>query len=141
MKYRELVQFEPLETVVQLRGAGETAQARRLVEQYVISDRMADQLADVVVPQLQIDAPRDNKGVLIVGNYGTGKSHLMSVVSAVAEFPELVPAVSHPKVRDAVAAIAGRFKVVRVEIGAVEGSLRDILLRELEAHLDEWGAP
>jgi DNA replication protein DnaC len=49
---------------------------------------MADQLANVVVPQLQFMAPRDNKGVLIVGNYGTGKSHLMAVVSAVAEHPD-----------------------------------------------------
>jgi DNA replication protein DnaC len=27
----------------------------------------------------------DNKGLLVVGNYGTGKSHLMSVISALAE--------------------------------------------------------
>ena len=89
MRYRDLLQFDPIETVIQLRDADQEKTARRLVETYVISDRMADQLAHVVIPQLQFLSPRDNKGVLIVGNYGTGKSHLMAVVSAVAEHPDL----------------------------------------------------
>src|SRR5579884_3698590 len=141
MRYRDLVQFEPITDVVQLRWADEATEARRLVETFVISDRMAEQLASVVIPQLQFLTPRDNKGVLVVGNYGTGKSHLMSVVSAVAEHPELAAALTNPRVRGAAAAIAGRFKVVRVEIGAVQGSLRDILLGELEAALTSWDVP
>ena len=141
MRYRDLVQFEPIETVIQLRDADQETAARGLVQTYVISDRMADQLVNVVIPQIQFLSPRDNKGVLIVGNYGTGKSHLMSVVSAVAEFPDLVPALNHPQVREAGQAMAGRFKVARVEIGGVTGSLRDILLRELEEALERWGTP
>ena len=141
MRYRDLVQFEPIETVIQLRDADQEALARQLVETYVVSDRMADQLANVVIPQLRIDAPRDNKGVLTVGNYGTGKSHLMSLVSAVAEYPELVGSIRHPLVRQAAENIAGRFKVVRVEIGGVSRGLRDILLGELEEALARWGTP
>jgi len=41
MKYSDLIQFEPIETVVQLREADTAADARRLVETFVISDRMA----------------------------------------------------------------------------------------------------
>lgn len=141
MRYRDLVQFEPISTVIQLREARAESEARRLVATYVISDRMADQIAGVVIPQLQLDVPRDNKGVLIVGNYGTGKSHLMSTLSAVAEFPDLVPAITNEKVRVAAGSIAGRFKVLRVEIGAVRSSLRDIIVREMEEALDEWGVP
>ena len=85
MKYSDLIQFEPIETVVQLREADTAADARRLVETFVISDRMAELLAELVFPQLQFSKPADNKGILVVGNYGTGKSHLMAVVSAVAE--------------------------------------------------------
>ena len=51
-------------------------------------------------------------GVLIVGNYGTGKSHLMSVLSLVAEDAAYVPMIRHPKVAEAAAAIAGKFKVL-----------------------------
>jgi hypothetical protein len=141
MRYRELVQFEPIETVVQLLRAGEEDRARHLVETYVISDRMADQLANVVIPQLQFLRPSDNKGVLVVGNYGTGKSHLLSVIAAVAEYPGLVADLGDERVRTAGAQIAGRFKVIRVELGSVRGSLRDILVREIELALADWGTP
>jgi len=141
MRYRDLVQFDPIETVIQLRDADREDAARHLVQTYVISDRMADQLANVVIPQLQFLSPLDNKGVLIVGNYGTGKSHLMAVVSAVAEYPNLVPVLDHPQVREAAGAIARRFKVLRTEVGGVTGSLRDMLLRELEIALEGWGTP
>ncbi len=87
MLYRELIQFDPIETIIQLREADDQQKAADLVRTYVISERMADVLINVVIPQLQFDQPADNKGVLIVGNYGTGKSHLMSVLSAVAEYP------------------------------------------------------
>src|ERR1039457_3454111 len=89
MKYGDLIQFEPFESVVQLRDADEAAAARQLVETYVISAEMAERLFHLVIPQLQFDQPMDNKGLLVVGNYGTGKSHLMSVISAVAENSEL----------------------------------------------------
>jgi hypothetical protein len=141
MLYRDLVDFDPIETIIQLRDADEVEEARGLVRTYVISDRMADQLVDLVIPQLQFLRPHDNKGVLVVGNYGTGKSHLMSVLSAVAEYPQLVPLLDHPEVREAAQTIAGRFKVLRTEIGGVTGSLRDILLSELEVALEDWGTP
>ncbi|HDQ73860.1 MAG TPA: ATP-binding protein [Chloroflexi bacterium] len=141
MHYRDLVQFDPIETIIQLRDADQEQAARDLIRTYVISDRMADQLVNVVIPQLQFLRPRDNKGVLIVGNYGTGKSHLMAVVSAIAEHDHLVEALDHPDVQEAAASIAGRFKVARTEIGGVTGSLRDILLRELEIALEAWGTP
>jgi hypothetical protein len=53
MKYRDLVQFDPIETVVQLRAADERAEAERLVRTYVISERMADLLTRLVNPHLQ----------------------------------------------------------------------------------------
>jgi hypothetical protein len=121
MRYRDVVEFEPIETVIQLREADEAGPARRLVQTYVVSDRMADQLANVVFPQLQFLAPRDNKGVLIVGNYGTGKSHLLSVLSAVAERADLAEQLDHPQVRAAAGAVAGRFKVLRATGAALPG--------------------
>src|SRR3990172_2069150 len=139
MHYRDLVRFESIETVIQLREAEAKDEARRLVETYVISERMADQLVRLIIPQLQIDKPKDNKGLLIVGNYGTGKSHLMSVVSAVAEHADLAADLRHPVVAKATQRIAGKFKVVRVEIGATTMSLRDLLCQELEEHLARLG--
>ncbi|MBE3588483.1 MAG: ATP-binding protein, partial [Thermoanaerobacteraceae bacterium] len=85
------------------------------------------------------DQPADNKGLLVVGNYGTGKSHLMSVISALAENAELIALLNNSQVAGAAGRIGGRFKVVRTEIGATTMSLRDILLGQLEEHLAAMG--
>ena len=139
MKYSELIHFQPIESVIELRQANKIAKAKELVSTYVISADMADRLCDLVFPQLQYAKPQDNRGLLIVGNYGTGKSHLMSVISAVAESEEMAALVSNDKVRKAAPAIAGKFKVIRLEIGSTEMSLREIITGHLEEKLAEWG--
>ena len=139
MKYEDLIRFDPIETVVQLRDADNTASARHLVGSYVISDEMAEKLSALVFPQLQYDTPADNKGLLVVGNYGTGKSHLMSVISGIAEHADLASELSNPRAAEEARSVAGRFKVVRTEIGATTMSLRDIVVGELEERLDALG--
>lgn len=140
MKYADLIQFEPIESVVQLREADAEQDARSLVETFVISDRMAKRFIELVIPHLQFETPSDNKGLLVVGNYGTGKSHLMAVLSAVAEHAELRGLLTHSEVAEAARSIAGRFKVIRAEIGSTTMSLRDILCGVLEEGLQEMGA-
>ncbi len=139
MKYGDLIQFEPIESVVQLREADRKDDARRLVETFVISERMADQLGSLVFPHLQFQTPTDNRGLMIVGNYGTGKSHLMAMISAVAEHADMTGCLTNEKVAESAKQIAGRFKVIRAEIGATTMSLRDILCAVLEEGLDGLG--
>ena len=141
MFYRDLVQFEPLDTIVQLREANKPAAAKRLVQTYVFSERMTEQLTALIIPQLRLDRAAEAKGVLVVGNYGTGKSHLMSVLSAVAERAELAEEIRSPQVRAAITPIAGRFKVVRMELGGVKRRLRDSVLEQLEQFLADVGTP
>ena len=64
MKYSDLVKFEPIESVIQLEQANSLAAVRQLVQTFVISKRMAEQLCDLVIPNLQFETPADNKGVL-----------------------------------------------------------------------------
>jgi predicted ATPase len=139
MKYSELIHFDPIETVIKLLDADRDDEALNLVKTYVISDEMAEKLSTIVIPQLQFDKPADNKGLLVVGNYGTGKSHLMSVISAIAESADAAKVITHKSVLKSVTSIAGRFKVIRTEIGSVTMSLRDIIVAELEEHLDQMG--
>jgi hypothetical protein len=141
MKYGDLIQFDPIESVVQLRDADKSSAAHQLVNTYVISQEMAEQLTQLVIPQMQFDQPVDNKGLLVVGNYGTGKSHLMSVVSSIAADASLLEALNHSGVRNAAGQIAGRFKVLRAVIGASEMSLRDLLIQELEEYLASINVP
>ncbi len=139
MKYSELIDFEPIETIIELRDADAHDKARTLVETFVISEGMAKQLTDLVVPHLQYDKPADNKGILIVGNYGTGKSHLMSFISALAEHEDLADAAKNKDLVKAAKSITGKFKVIRTEIGSTTMSLRDIITGELQDHLAEIG--
>lgn len=138
MRYGDLIQFEPIESVIQLLDANRPDEAKKLVATYVISDDMADRIAGQMIPQLSFDESVDHKGVLVVGNYGTGKSHLMSVLSLVAEDAAYLPMLHHPKVRDVAEAIAGKFKVHRIEISS-QMSLRDIITQELEIFLENQG--
>ncbi len=139
LKYGDLIQFEPIESVIELRSSGEVATARQLVQTYVVSEEMAERLINLVVPQLQFDKPIDNKALLVVGNYGTGKSHLMSVISVLAEHSDLANDLNDKKVAEAMSKICGRFKVVRTEIGSTTMSLREILVAELEENLAKMG--
>ena len=140
MKYADLIQpAERLETVKQIRESGTLEAARRDVETFVISNRMAGQLADVIIPNLRYDQPGDQKGILTVATYGTGKTHLMAVVAGVAEHAELAELLTHPDVAQAAKVIAGRFKVIRFDIGSTPLSLRDIVAKEIERGLAGMG--
>ena len=138
MRYSDLIQFEPIESVIQLLDANRPLEAKKLVATYVMSDDMAERIAKQMIPQISFDESVDHMGVLVVGNYGTGKSHLMSVLSLVAEDAAYQTAIRHPKVAAAAIKIAGKFKVHRIEISS-QMSLRDIITQELELFLEKNG--
>lgn len=138
MRYGDVIQFEPIESVIQLLDANRPDDAKKLVATYVISDDMAERISKQMIPQISFDESVDHKGVLVVGNYGTGKSHLMSVLSLIAEDVAYLPMIRHPKVQEAAQSIAGKFKVHRIEISS-QMSLRDIITQELEHFLEQQG--
>jgi hypothetical protein len=138
MRYSDLIQFEPIESVIQLLDANRPDEAKKLVSTYVMSDDMAERIAKLMIPQLSFDEAVDHTGVLVVGNYGTGKSHLMSVLSLVAEDAAYAQLIQHPKVAEAAETIAGKFKVHRIEISS-QMSLRDIITQQLELFLEKNG--
>jgi len=139
MKYKDLIQFDPIETVIQLESANNATLAHSLVRSYVVSDQMAERIADLAVPNLQFDEPSDNKALLVVGNYGTGKSHLLSVISSIAEDDTFVADLRHDQLRDKLKPVSGRFKVCRLEIGATTMSLHDIVCGAISVHLASIG--
>ena len=139
MKYKELIQFDPIETIIQLRDANKTAVAHNLVHTYVVSTQMAERISDIAIPHLQYEEPHDNKGILVVGNYGTGKSHLLSVISSIAEDASYLEDLHHDELREKARSIAGRFQVCRLEIGATTMNLHDIVCNAISDHLEKIG--
>ncbi len=139
MKYSDLINFKPIETIIQLREADDYARACRLVESYVISGRMGEILAEVLFPNLQFSAPYDSKGLFVVGNYGTGKSHLMSVISAVAEHKDVLNRLRNESLQEKAKETAGCFRVLRLEIGASKMPLREIFTARISRYLESQG--
>jgi chromosomal replication initiation ATPase DnaA len=127
MKYRDLVQFESVTEVIQLLKANQKETAAQLVETYVISDRMADLILHRILPALKFSGDNQGRGLFIVGNYGTGKSHLMAEISSICEHADLLERVQHPAVRQGLEVIAGKFIVVRQETSATKMALRDVV--------------
>lgn len=139
MRYSDLVNFSPIETVIELKDACEKSKAIKLIESYVMSDEMADKINGAILEELQFEQVVDNKGVLIVGNYGTGKSHLMSVISSVLNDKDNLQYIKNIKFANNIKNLAGRFEVIRIELGAVSNSLRNIVTSEIEEDLENRG--
>ena len=117
MQYKELIQFEPITTVVKLVSAGEQSIAENLVKTFVFSKKMQEDLREIIIKNLVTEPTYETKGIQVVGSYGTGKSHLMSLVSAIAENADLVKHIQNEDLKKVFKAIAGKYKVLRFEIG------------------------
>lgn len=135
MKYNELIQFDPIVSVIELKSADDNIKAKELVRSYVMSDHMADLISVKIFSQLNLEDVVDNKGVLLVGNYGTGKSHLMSIISSIAADSSFLDLAQNEKFRTSARSIAGKFEVLRIEIGSTEASLRSIITNNIEQDL------
>lgn len=139
MKYSELIHFEPVESVVELKGAAKSDYANKLIDTYVISEHMAETIDEVIIEQLQFQRPADNKGLFIVGNYGTGKSHLMSVISTIAETEGISSRIQNERVAGKAKEIEGKFKVLRVELDGITMPLREVLFQYMVEFMEELG--
>lgn len=139
MKYRDLIQFDPIESVIVLRSADDKKKAEELVSSYVMSDNMAELISAKILSQLRLEDVIDNKGILLVGNYGTGKSHLMSVISAIAGDANMLALSQNERFKKDAASIAGKFEILRIEIGSTSMSLRNIIVSNIEQDLKKRG--
>lgn len=139
MKYRDLIQFEPIKSIVVLKDSVEDQLAQKLVDTYVISDRMAEVIDSVIIEQLQFQRPIDHKGIMVVGNYGTGKSHLMSVIAAISETNGISDHIQHKQIAQKAKEIEGKFKVLRVEFDGIVVPLREVLFQEMTRFLQDLG--
>lgn len=139
MRYSELISFQPIESTIQLVESSKQEEAKKLIQTYVMSEKMAENLKAPMIDQLQMDEVVDNKGVLVVGNYGTGKSHLMSVISSIAVNSENLKYLENKTFAENMKCIAGKFEVLRIEIGGVTMPLRDILFGYIQDDFNDRG--
>ena len=132
MRYSDLISFKPIESTIQLLETANKKVAQDMVQTYVMSDTMAENLKATVIDQLQLEEVVDNKAVMIVGNYGTGKSHLMSVIAAIATDVENLEYAQNRRFAKDMEIIAGKFEVLRLKVDGLTMPLRKIILDEIE---------
>lgn len=82
MKYAELIDGQPLPARVQLRAAERHAEARQLVEHFLISGESAQLFREQVIPWLDGESGARPGGLVLSGGAGIGKTHWMAVISA-----------------------------------------------------------
>lgn len=138
MKYKELLNFEPITEVVKFSRTSESDYQKSLIKTFVFSDTFKNHLIPLMIRNLDFNYSGESFGLQVVGNYGTGKSHLMSLVSLLAEDAALIELVHDEKPKRDLKVIAGRFKVLRFELGNTE-SLWEVITYQLENYLKSQG--
>ena len=132
MKYSELISFKPIESTIQLLETVDKKVAQDMVQTYVMSDTMAESIKATVIDQLQMAEVADNKAVMIVGNYGTGKSHLMSAIAAIATDADNLQFAQNKRFAKDMEIVAGKFEVLRLKADGLTMPLREVILAEIE---------
>lgn len=138
MKYKDLINFEPINEVVQFSKTNEESYQKNLVKTFVFSKSIKNNLIPAIVQNLDFTTTQDTFGIQVVGNYGTGKSHLMSLISLIGEDEKLLDYISDEGVKKHLGRISGGFKVIRFELGNTE-SLWEVVTYQLEQFLAQNG--
>lgn len=138
MKYKELINFEPITEVVQFGKTDQVDYQENLVKTFVFSETFKKHLIPLMVKNIDIANPGESFGIQVIGNYGTGKSHLMSLISLIAEKPELLELIQDKDVKKIISTIAGKYIVLRFELGGSD-SLWDIITLKIEKRFKELG--
>ncbi|MCF8567890.1 DUF6079 family protein [Alicyclobacillus tolerans] len=129
--YGELFTLNPIETVIELNDADNKSKAKRLVSTFVVTPTLAEQIEEVAIPQLDVDDSTEGKGIFFVGNYGTGKSHVMSFLSLIAEDEAFLSCLNDQTYCELLKPISGKYKVKRLQLAGTLMSLYDIVADQL----------
>jgi KaiC/GvpD/RAD55 family RecA-like ATPase len=134
MKVKELINFEEIQDVIEI---GAIKDEKDLVEKYVISPTLQDELLDLLSV---LDAQR-HKSANIIGNYGTGKSHLLGFLSLVLSKPELIQYIQNDKVKEKLQNLKREFFIVKYELAPTQTlSLAKVFFYRVQKQLkDNYG--
>lgn len=137
MKYSELIQFEPINEVVKFERLSNSDYRQSLVRNFVFSTTYEKTIFPAICNNLDYTTNQETFGMQIVGNYGTGKSHLMSLISLVAEDGNYLSMVQNDNVRENLKKIAGKYKVVRFELGS-DDELWRLVGYQIDKQFKDW---
>lgn len=138
MKYNELIQFDPIDEIIKFGQLDNEDYRAKLVKTFVCSQTFEDYIIPQICRQLDLNTTTETKGIQIVGNYGTGKSHLMSLSSIIAENSNYLPLLQSEKAKEWLRTIAGKYMVYRFELGNNQ-ELWEVITYKIDSALQAWG--
>ncbi|WP_106830576.1 DUF6079 family protein [Parabacteroides pacaensis] len=137
MKYKDLIQFDPIDEIIKFSKLDNDDYRTKLVKNFVCSNTYETFIIPQICAKLDLNATTETKGIQIVGNCGTGKSHLMSLFSIIAENAGYLPLLQSRKAKDWLKTIAGKYRVYRFELGNHQ-ELWDIITYKIDIALEQW---
>lgn len=138
MKYNDLIQFDPIDEIIKFGQLDSEDYRAKLVKNFVCSQTFENYIIPQICGKLDLNATTETKGIQIVGNYGTGKSHLMSLFSIIAENSDYLSMVQSEKAREWLKTIAGKYMVYRFELGNSQ-ELWEVITYKIDCALQTWG--
>lgn len=130
-KVRDLILFEEVKEVIAINAIEDP---REIVSKYVISENIRNKLIELMSQLRQ----NKHKSINIIGDYGTGKSHLLAFISLVMQNKELRNLVQDEQVRKALESVDRQYVIVQFELPATqEISLAEIFYDQLQDQLSD----
>lgn len=111
MKYLEILQFNPIVDVIQFNRLSERDYQLDALHNFVYPDYFLETILPEFVKNM-VFGGHDQKGIQVIGSYGTGKSHLMGLVQLVAENADNLAELRNEQAREIMQPIAGKFTKV-----------------------------
>ena len=133
MKIKELFNFEDIQQVIAI---GNIENEQEMIEKFVISPNLKLDLLEFL-EYLKGNKPEKNTSVNVIGNYGTGKSHLLSFLSIILSNPEMVQYIQDEDIREAFSSLNKEFLVVKYELPGLDKSLSEIFFYRVRKQLKE----
>jgi len=131
MKIKELFTFEEIQDVIEI---GKIQNEKELIEKFVISPNLEFEICDL----LDVLKEKRHKSANIIGNYGTGKSHLLAFLSLVLSKPALVKYIQSEKIKEKLANLNREFVIIKYELPAAQAqSLARIFFYRVRKQLAE----
>lgn len=107
-------------------------QQKQLISSYIISEGIEQQIIDFFE---NLQKP-NHKAVKIIGNYGSGKSHLIGFLVSIINHPDFRSLIKNEKVRKAAEKISRSYFTVQFELQPVKVDLAYFFFREIEKQLE-----
>jgi len=130
----KLFQFQQIKDVIDIDSDIKDKQNQiEIISSYVISESLEDQICDFFI---NLERP-DHKANTIIGNYGSGKSHLIATLVSLVNEPKLAKYVSNEKVKEVVKKIDRKFYTVQFELQSGQVPLKTWFFDKIQEQLKE----